>query len=136
MRHIFYIAIFWIQFSFEFIHLQSRTRYNIFLHRKKSYQLLICRVAKNLPVLELVNHFIKLGTVAYKQVACKKNLVYLSLELSISFINCAQDCVSLISKQKAVKKKMRICVNIKVTRAKWIQSIFKTMFEFMPTQVA
>ena len=35
------------------------------------YQLLICRVAKNLPVLELPNHFIKSSTVAYK-----KNLVY------------------------------------------------------------
>ena len=72
MRHIFYIAIFWIQFSFEFIHLQSRTRYNIFLHRKKSYQLLTCRVAKNLPILELHDHFIKSSTVAYKRVANKK----------------------------------------------------------------
>ena len=45
--------------------------YNIFVHRKKSYQLLICRVAKNLAVLELLNHFIKSNTVAYK-----KNLVY------------------------------------------------------------
>ena len=53
------------------------TRYNLFVHRKKSYQLLICRVVKNLPVLELLNHFIKSGTVAYKRVAYKENLVYL-----------------------------------------------------------
>ena len=31
----------------------------------------------------------------------------------------------------AVKKKMRICFNIKATRTKWIQSILNTMFEFM-----
>ena len=37
-----------------------------------SYQLLICRVAKNLPVLQLLNHFIKSSTVAYKRVAYKK----------------------------------------------------------------
>ena len=64
MRHIFYISIFQIQFSFEFIHLQI------------CYQLLICRVAKNLPVLELLNNFIKSSTVDYKRVAYKKNLVY------------------------------------------------------------
>ena len=64
-----------------------------------------------------------------------ESLVYWSLELSISFINCAQEGASLISKQRAVKKKMRICVNIKATRTKWIQSILKTMFEFMLTQV-
>ena len=52
------------------------TRYNLFAHRKKSYQLLICKVAKNLPVLELLNHFIKSSTVAYKRAAYKKNLVY------------------------------------------------------------
>ena len=34
-----------------------------------------------------------------------ESLVYLSLELSISFINCAQEGASLISKQRAVKKK-------------------------------
>ena len=60
------------------IHLQICTRYYLFVHRKKSYQLLICRVAKNLPILELLNHFIKPSTVAYKRVAYKKNLVYLS----------------------------------------------------------
>ena len=64
-----------------------------------------------------------------------ESLVYLSLELAISFINCAQEGASLISKQRAVKKKMRICVNIKATRTKGIQSILKTMFEFMLTQV-
>ena len=56
-------------------------------------------------------------------------------ELSISFINCAQEGASLITKQRAVKKKMCICVNIKATRTKWIQSILKTMSEFMLTQV-
>ena len=54
------------------------TRYNLFVHRKKSYQLLICRVAKNLPVLELLNHSIKSSKVAYKGVAYKKNLVYMT----------------------------------------------------------
>ena len=54
-----------------FIHLQIYTRYNLSVHRKKRYQLLICRVAKNLPVLDLLNHFTKSSTVAYK-----KNLVY------------------------------------------------------------
>ena len=44
-----------------------------------------------------------------------ESLVYLPLELAISFINCAQEGASLISKQRAVKKKMRICFNIKVT---------------------
>ena len=34
-----------------------------------------------------------------------ESLVYWSLELSISFINCAQEGASLISKQGAVKKK-------------------------------
>ena len=65
-----------------------------------------------------------------------ESLVYLSLELSILFINCAQDGVSLISKRRAVKKEMRICVNIKATRTKWIESILKTLFEFMLTQMA
>ena len=60
---------------FKLVHLQICTRYNPFAYRKKSYQLLIFRVAKNLPVLELLNHFIKSSTVAYKRVAYKKNLV-------------------------------------------------------------
>ena len=59
-------------FSFEFIHLQICARYNLFVHRKKNCHLLICRVAKNLTVLELLNHFIKSSTVAYKRVAYKK----------------------------------------------------------------
>ena len=71
----------YIQFSFEFIHLQICTCYNLFAHRKKSYQLLICRVAKNLPVLGLLNHFIKSSTVAYKRVAYKKILVQLAIEI-------------------------------------------------------
>ena len=52
-------------------------------------------------------------------------------ELSISFINCAQEDAALISKQGVVKKKMCICFNVKATRTKLIQSILKTMFEFM-----
>ena len=38
--------------------------------------MLICRVAKNLPVLELLNHFVKSSTVSYKRGAYQKNLVY------------------------------------------------------------
>ena len=38
--------------------------------------MLICRVAKNLPALELLNHFIKSSTVAYKRVAYKRNLFF------------------------------------------------------------
>ena len=53
---------------------------------------------------------------------------------TINIINCAQEGAS-ISKQGAVKKKMRICFNIKTTGTKWIQSILKIMFEFMFTQV-
>ena len=47
-----------------------------------------------------------------------ESLVYLSLEASISFINCAQEGASLIRKQRAVKKKMRICVSIKAAQTK------------------
>ena len=54
---------------------------------------------------------------------------------TINIINCAQEGASLISKQGAVKKKMRICFNIKATGIKWIQSILKAMFEFMFTEV-
>ena len=73
MHHIFYILnmVFFRIHSFTIC-----TRYNLFVHRKKNYQLLICRVAKNLPVLELLNHFIKSSTIACKRVAYKKNLVY------------------------------------------------------------
>ena len=60
------------------------THYNLFANRKNSYQLLICRVAKNLPVLELLNHFIKSSTVAYKRVAFKKSLAYLFFFLLIA----------------------------------------------------
>ena len=34
-----------------------------------------------------------------------ESLAYLTLELSISFINCTQDGASLINKERAVKKK-------------------------------
>ena len=54
---------------------------------------------------------------------------------TINIINCAQEGASLISKQGAVKKKMRICFNIKAAETKWIHSILKAMFEFMLTQV-
>ena len=53
------------------------------LIEKKSYQLLICRVAKNLSVVELLNNFIKSSTVAYKRVTYKKNLVYFELKFSL-----------------------------------------------------
>ena len=45
--------------------------------------MLICRVTKNLPVLKLLNHFIKSSAVADKRVAYKKNLVYCKKELKI-----------------------------------------------------
>ena len=61
-----------------------------------------------------------------------ESLVFVK-ELSMPFINCAQEGASLISKQGAVKKKMCICFNIKTTRTKWVQSILKNMFEFMLT---
>ena len=72
-----YILYFYILtiFLFQIHSFQMCTHYNLFVHRKKSYQSLICRVAKNLPVLELLNDFIKSSTVAYKRVAYKKNLV-------------------------------------------------------------
>ena len=54
---------------------------------------------------------------------------------TINIINCAQEGESLITEQGAVKEKMRICFNIKATQTKWIQSILKTMFEFMLTQM-
>ena len=43
-----------------------------------------------------------------------ESLVYLPLELAISFINCAQEGASLISKQRAVKKKK--CVFVSTSR--------------------
>ena len=61
---------------------------NLYTLQSFSYQLLICRVAKNLPVLELLNHFIKSSTVAYKRVAYKKSSL-LCLEpdfLSVAYL--------------------------------------------------
>ena len=49
-----------------------------FCSSKEKLSVAFCRVAKNLPVLELLNHFIKSSTDAYKRVAYKKNLVYCS----------------------------------------------------------
>ena len=57
-------------------------------------------------------------------------------ERTINFINYTQEGASLISKQGAVKKKIRICFSIKATGTKWIQRILKVMFEFMLSQVA
>ena len=37
---------------------------------------------------------------------------------TISIINCTQEGASLITKQEAVKKKVLICFNIKVTQTK------------------
>ena len=54
---------------------------------------------------------------------------------TINIIDCAQVSASLITKQGAVKKKMRICLNIKATRTKCLQSIMKTMLEFALTQM-
>ena len=55
---------------------------------------------------------------------------------TINIINCAPVGASLFTKQgRKENKKMCICFNIKDTRAKWIQSILKTMFEFMLLQV-
>ena len=54
---------------------------------------------------------------------------------TINIINCAQEGASLIIEQEPVKKKMRTCLNIKATGTKCIQSILKTMFEFMLMQV-
>ena len=50
-------------------------------------KLLVCRVDKNLPVLELLNNFIKSSTVAYKRVAYKKNIVYLYYNFLTIFFN-------------------------------------------------
>ena len=62
--------------EFELKYLQICMHCNLFVHQNISYQLLICRVAKNPPVLELLNHFIKSSTVAYRRVDYKKNLAY------------------------------------------------------------
>ena len=54
---------------------------------------------------------------------------------TINIINCPQKSSSLITEQRAVKEKMRISFNIEATLTKWIQSILKTMFEFMLKQM-
>ena len=54
---------------------------------------------------------------------------------TIKIFNCAQEGASLVSKQGTVKKKMRICFNIKTTGTKWIQRVLEAMFEFMLTLV-
>ena len=54
---------------------------------------------------------------------------------TINIIKCAQEGASLISKQGAVKKKMRISFNITATETNWIQIILKAMFEFMLKQL-
>ena len=64
-----------------------------------------------------------------------QNRIISICQRTINIINCAQEGASLITEQEAVKKQMRIYLNIKATRTKWIRSILKTMFEFMLTQV-
>ena len=54
---------------------------------------------------------------------------------TINIINEAQEGTSLMAKQGAVMKIMRISFNIKATRTKWIQGILKTMFEFILKQM-
>ena len=57
---------------------------------------------------------------------------------TINIINCAQEGVSLISKQGEVKKKNCYLFQHQGHTNKmdsWIQSILKTMFEFVLTQV-
>ena len=51
---------------------------------------------------------------------------------TINIINI-QEGVSLITEKGVVKEKVRTFFNIKATRTKWIQSILKTMFQFMLT---
>ena len=54
---------------------------------------------------------------------------------TINIIHEAQEGPSLITQQGVVKKKMHICFNIRATRKNWIQSILKTIFEFLLTQM-
>ena len=61
-----------------------------------------------------------------------ESLVFVK-ELSISLTVLKR--VHLSTKQSPVKKNIYISFKIKVTQTKWIQSIFKTMFEFGLTQM-
>ena len=61
--------------------------------------------------------------------------IFIICQRTVNTIKCAQEGASWITKQGAVKKKMCICFKIKTTRTKWIQSILKTMFEFVLTQM-
>ena len=74
-----------------------------------------------------------------KQALPKKNVSQCCIisvcQRAINITNCAQEGASLIAEQGAVKEKMHICFNIKVTWTKWIQSILKSMFEFMLMQI-
>ena len=111
------------QFSFEFIHLQICTRYNLFVHRKKSYQLLICRVAKNLPVLGLLNHFIKSSSTADKRVAYKKSLVY------FAWLFCwgAETSISWLTKPLWKLRKLVLALT-EMSRLIWVRwnNLYKT----------
>ena len=49
------------------------------LIERKAISCLSVELPKNVPLLELLNHFIKSSTVAYKRVAYIKNLVYVYL---------------------------------------------------------
>ena len=55
---------------------------------------------------------------------------------TINIINFAREAEFLFIKQGTVKEKVRICFNMKVSPAKWFQSILKTMFEFALTKVS
>ena len=58
-----------ISFIYKFVHAI------IFLFiKRKAISCLSVELPKNLPVLELLNHFIKLSTDAYKRVAYKKKI--------------------------------------------------------------
>ena len=59
--------------------------------------------------------------------------VYMYMYVYIYIYMCV--CVCLITKQRAVKKKMRLYFSIKTTRTKWFQSILKTMFKYLLTQM-
>ena len=61
--------------------------------------------------------------------------IFIICQRTVNTIKCAQEDASWITKQGAVKKKMCICFKIKTTRAKWILSILKTLFEFVLTQM-
>ena len=75
------LLIFLINFSFTFINLQLRPHYQFFVQWKKSYLFLICRVAKNPPVLELLNHCSKLVQLLINELVIKKSCIQTDFSL-------------------------------------------------------